>query len=173
MAKGGRRNHAGKPPKPTDMKVLQGTFRDDRHGAEVHVPAKWPPPPAHLSERERALWNSLEGSCQTWVAESDWPALNGAVALMDRILRIQDAQRDAETPTAGNPLAFKYSTDGDGNVTAEPKENPLFTMELKFWTGLRGYIAILGLSPADRARMKPTEAEKPAANPLDRFVKRG
>jgi hypothetical protein len=168
MAKGGRRNHSGRVPKPTELKVLEGTFRADRHGSEVQVAAKWPEPPAHLSDRERGLWTGLEASCKPWVAESDWPAINGAVSLMDRILRIQDAQR--ETPDAGKPIAFKYSTDGDGNIVAEPKDNPLFSMELKFWAGLRGYLAILGLSPADRARMhKP--AEEPKANPLDRFIK--
>ena len=40
MAKGGRRAHAGGQRKPTQMKVLQGTFRADRHSAEVTVPAK-------------------------------------------------------------------------------------------------------------------------------------
>lgn len=173
MAKGGARNHAGRKRKPTDMKVVQGTFRGDRHGAEAVVAAVWPDPPAHLGERERVLWDGLKAHCRGWVAPSDVFALNGAVSLMDRLLRIQEAQRDPEAPGAGSPLAFKYSTDGDGNVNAEPKDNPLFSMELKFWTGLRGYIAILGLSPADRAKVqRPGEEEKPA-NPLDRFVKRG
>lgn len=176
MAKGGRRAHSGRKAKPTEMKVVQGTFREDRHGDEVRTAVKWPAPPAHLNEREKALWDGFEGQCAGWVSESDWPALNGTVALMDRILRIQDAQRAVDEegqPTgAGNPIAFKYTTDGDGNIAAEPKDNPLYTMELKFWTALRGYIAILGLSPADRARVQKPGGEEKPANPLDRFLKK-
>jgi len=173
MAKGGRRNHAGAKCKPNEMKVLQGTFREDRHGTKVAVAAKWPEPPAHLSERERVLWDGLKESCSPWVTTSDWVSLNGVVSLMDRLLKIQEAQRDPEAPTAGSPIAFKYTTDGDGNLNAEPKDNPLFSMELKFWTGLRGYIAILGLSPADRSRVEKPGLEEKPANPLDRFIKKG
>jgi hypothetical protein len=169
MAKGGARNHAGRKRKPTEMKVVQGTFRGDRHGTEAVVEAKWPDPPAHLSERERVLWDGLKEQCGAWVAPSDWMSINGCVSLMDRILKIQEAQQAGDG--AGKPLAFKYTPSADGEPNMEPKDNPLFTMELKFWTGLRGYIAILGLSPADRAKVaKPGGEEKPV-NPLSRFIK--
>lgn len=164
MAKGGRRLHSGRKPKPTALKVLQGTFRRDRHAAEVqHVEAKWPDPPAHLSRRERKLWRRIGRECGPWVTLCDWPTINGVVSLLDRLLTIQAAQRASED--AGRPLT------ADGKPNAEPAANPLYVMELKFWTALRGYIAILGLSPADRARM-PAVSE-PVENPLDRFIQRG
>lgn len=170
MAKGGSRAHAGRKRKPTDMKVVQGTFREDRHGEEVQVAAKWPEAPAHLSEMERELWNRLEHECSSWVSPSDWVAVNGVVSLMERILRIQTAQR--ATDGAGNPITFKFTPSIDGEPNMEPKENPLYTMELKFWTGLRGYIAILGLSPADRAKVQKPETEEKPVNPLDKFLNR-
>lgn len=163
MAKGGRRLHAGRKRKPTAMKVLQGTFRRDRHAAEVqHGEAKWPKPPAHLSRLERKIWRRIGQTCGPWVAPCDWPTINGVVSLFDRILTIQAAQRASEA--AGRPLA-------SGEPNAEPTANPLYVMELKFWTALRGYIAILGLSPSDRARMPA--AREPVENPLDRFITRG
>ena len=169
MAKGGRRAHSGRHRKPSDMKVVQGTFRDDRHGTEVRVEAKWPAPPAHLSPGERELWAALEERCARWVAPSDWLALNGVVSLMDRLITIQSAMRATEQ--SGNPITVKFTPSADGEPNAEAKDNPLFGMELKYWTALRGYIGIVGLSPVDRARVNASEDEKPVSK-LDRFTKK-
>lgn len=172
MAKGGRRAHSGKKPKPTEMKLLQGTFRADRHGDEVVTPPKWPAPPAWLTDRERELWGSLEAHCRAWVAESDLLAINGVVSIMSRVLSNQRAQQATEE--AGGPLAFKHiieEANGKSIEIVEAKENPLITQEVKLWRELRAYIGIMGLSPVDRARVqKPAEA--PAVNPLDRFLTR-
>jgi len=149
------------------MKVVQGTFREDRDGGTPMVAARWPTAPGHLNERERTLWAGLETHCGTWMAPSDWPALNGCVSLLDRLLTIQDAMR--ATPDAGNPTSLKFTPSADGEPNAEAKSNHLYGLELKFWTALRGYIGLLGLSPVDRARVQTHEPEK-AANPLDRFV---
>lgn len=170
MAKGGSRAHAGRKRKPTEMKVVQGTFRGDRHGEETTIPAGWPEAPEHLNERELELWKLLEARCAPWVAPSDWLALNGVVSLMDRLLSIQAAMR--ATDDAGKPIAFKFTPSADGEANLEPKENPLFGMELKYWTGLRGYIAITGLSPADRTKVKGGGTEQEPANPLDKFINR-
>jgi phage terminase small subunit len=43
--------------------------------------------------------------------------------------------------------------DGDGTPVLEPKENPLFTQHMKLTNALRGFIATLGLSPVDRAKV--------------------
>ena len=143
MAKGGRRMRSGRKRTPTAIKVVTGAFRSDRHGTEPRgVPLAWPDPPPHLNARERDLWQRLGAECGPWVAPSDWLAINGTVSLVDRLLTVQ---------------------------ATEPKD---VSLEMKLWTALRGYIAILGLSPADRARM-PAASEPAAENPLDRFIKRG
>ena len=173
MAKGGRRAHSGRKKKPTNLKLIQGTFRDDRHGDEVVVPTKWPDPPASLNDRERELWGALEKQCAAWVAPSDVLAINGVVALVDRILRIEEAQR--ETSQAGYPLTFEHEIENvDGEVVGmtEAKENPLFNLELKFRRELRAYLGIMGLSPADRARVETPGGPEPKKNPLDRFINR-
>jgi hypothetical protein len=168
MPKGGRRARSGRKPKPTEMKVIQGTFRGDRHGNEAQPAQKgWPEAPGHLSERERQLWDGLRAHCEPWAAKSDWLAFNGVVSLADRVLRVQDAMRATEG--AGNPLAFKYTPSADGDPNLEPKENPLYLLELKCWRELRAFIGLTGLSPVDRARMRVDGEEKPA-NPLNRFL---
>ncbi len=172
MAKGGRRQRAGGRPKPTELKVLEGTFRADRHSEAPQVAAGWPEPPAHLSPRERELWDGLARHCGAWTAPSDALVVNGVVALMDRLLRNQEAQRATED--AGHPLAYKHTMrekDGQQTTIVEAKENPLISQELKLWRELRSFVGLLGLSPADRARMPKGEA--PAADPFEAFLRRG
>lgn len=169
MAKGGRRLHSGRHKKPTEMKLVQNTFRTGRHAGEVKVASQWPVPPEHLNTREKSLWAGLEAHCATWVASSDWPALNGVVSLMDRLLTIQAAMRS--TPESGNPTSFKFTPSADGEPNMEAKSNHLYGLELKFWTALRGYIGLVGLSPVDRARVQAHEPEQ-AENPLERFITR-
>ena len=140
---------SGRKRKPTELKVLEGSFRKDRHGDEPRVTGVFPPAPAHLSEAERRLWETLPRV--PWIVESDTIAVNAAVSIFERILRNQTAQQ--ATPDAGNPLAFKLTYDGDGNQNMEPKENPLITQELKLWGRLMSILASLGLTPADRAKM--------------------
>lgn len=178
MAKGGSRAHAGKKPKPTAMKVVQGTFRPDRHGDEVQVECKWPDPPEFmpLTERQRALWAGLKDR-DTWHAESDWPSVLGMVKALDELIQNHEAQQ--ETDTSGHPLAFihviKHTVDGSGNAveqeTVTAEENPLKTSEMKWLDRLYKFIAINGYSPVDRAKM-PAAGEIKPANPLERFTHR-
>lgn len=140
---------SGRKRKPTELKVLEGTFRKDRHGDEPRVTGAFPVAPAHLSEAERHLWETFPRV--PWIVESDTLAVNAAVSIFERILRNQTAQR--ATADAGNPLAFKFTPSADGEPNLEPKENPLITQELKLWGRLMSVLASCGLTPADRAKM--------------------
>jgi hypothetical protein len=156
MAKGGKRTGAGRKRKPTELKVLEGSFRKDRHGAAPPVVAGFPVAPECLTVAERELWETFPKPA--WIGQTDGMAVHAAVSVYERILRNQQAQ--AKTEDAGNPLTVKYTVDGDGNRTAEPKENPLITQELKLWGRLMSILGTLGLTPADRAKMStPKEPE--------------
>lgn len=173
MAKGGRRLGSGRRRKATELKVVQGTFRADRHGDEPVVPSKWPDPPAHLTAEQRELWTLYQDTHGgLGVAASDWPAINGVVAITGLILRNQRAQE--ETDTAGHPLAFVHALqerDGQSVEFVTAKENPLISQSLKLWRELRAYIAITGRSPVDRARLSKGDAAPPL-NPFDAFMKK-
>lgn len=175
--KGGRRVRAGRPPKATEQKVLQGTWRQDRHGAEPTVAAKWPAVPAHLNERERELWAGLEAHCAAWTAPSDWIAVNGLVSLMDIVLRLQAMQRAvlAVTPEAATDPEAKQRAENVAIAFATAMlDGSLEAREIKAWRELRMYIAILGLSPVDRARVGgSSKPEAPAVDPMAKFLKRG
>jgi hypothetical protein len=173
MAKGGRRVRAGRKPKPTELKIVQGTFRADRHADEVQVPSKWPdvPPFDTLTDRQREIWEGLRDG-DTWHAETDWPAVWGLVKSVDGLLANHDAQ--LETDTSSHPLAFKHilqEKDGKSLEIVTAEENPLRLGELKYLDRLYKYIALNGRSPADRARM-PKPGEVKPQNPLDRFIKK-
>lgn len=160
------------------MKVIQGTFRDDRHGAEAQAAVEFPTAPKHLSTRERSYWKQMQELCGAWTAKSDIFAINGVVSIFERILNNQTAQR--QSAEAGHPLAFSYTVTANGegdnekDVQVEAKENPLITQEIKLWRELRAYMAITGLSPVDRAKVRPGGEEKPMKpTALQDLIKRG
>lgn len=151
---------SGRKRKPTELKVLEGTFRADRHGDAPQVKGQFPPAPAHLSKAERELWETLPRV--PWIVESDTLAVNGCVSTFERILRNQRAQ--GATESAGNPLAYKFTPSADGEPNMEPKENPLITQEMRLWNSLRSWLATLGLTPADRAKMSAPKVDDDAQN---------
>ena len=160
MAKGGKRSGSGPKRKPAELRVLEGTFRKDRHGGAPAVQGGFPAMPEGLTGEEQRLWQTFPKPA--WIGETDGIAVHGAVSIYERILRNQKAQHATED--AGSPLTLKYTVDGDGNRTAEPKENPLITQEIKLWGRLMSILATLGLTPADRAKMTAPKVDDEAAN---------
>jgi hypothetical protein len=146
----GKRGRSGRRRESTELKLVRGTFRADRHADEAQPAATgWPDPPAHLSARERVLWDALRTHCEPWAAKSDWLAFNGVVSLVDRLLRVQEALGE----NVDTQAAIK-----------------LQGMEMRIWRELRAFIGLTGLSPVDRARVRVTPKERPT-NPLDRYIK--
>jgi hypothetical protein len=182
MPKGGPRRRAGRPRKPTELKVITGTFRDDRHGKEVRAEApRFPLPPKFLmlDERQKRIWKNVGQHCGAWSSPSDWPTVWGLVRLVEQLIRCQEAQ--LLTDDAGGPLAYKHtirhvpvvgsgSRDRADDVQeieiVEAKPNPLVLLEVRLFDKLRPFIAMLGLSPVDRARMPKLEAPKKDVDPI-------
>lgn len=172
-------SRSGRKPKPTAQKVLQGTFRPDRHRGEVLVPHVWPEPPSFLTltTQQRALWDGLKQH-DCWHAATDWPAVLGLVVTLDELIQNQAAQR--ETETSGHPLAFKHMVKHTAGADGKPVEveyvmtegNPLKAEGRKFLDHLYKFAAINGYSPVDRAKMPASLDTIDPANPLDRFVKK-
>ena len=158
MPKGGKRTGAGRKRTPTELKVLEGTFRKDRHAGSPAVVVGFPDAPACLMDAEKALWASFPKPA--WIGQTDVVAVHAAVSVYERILRNQKAQQATEQ--AGHPLSYKFSHDADGNQNVEPKENPLITQEVKLWGRLMSILGTLGLTPADRAKMQAPKVEETA-----------
>lgn len=186
MPKGGRRARAGRPRKPTDLKIIQGTFRADRHGDEIQTPvgdrkeSRWPRPPKWLSDRERKYWRELRKFCEPWTEPSDWPAIAGIVALVDLFVR----SREDESAVGGRSvMTNKIITSLPGpkggpvatQTRVEVKESPFRTQQIRILKELRAYAGLQGLSAVDRARMRTSEGgdgkEKPES-PLAGLIRR-
>jgi P27 family predicted phage terminase small subunit len=135
---------AGRPPKPIEQHLKEGTYRKDRHsGALVvttpgtgiaHLGA-----PAHLTQLQREVWGELARFLDTIVRESDAPMVElAAVAYA--------SYRDAEEAVQREGMTF---TDDKGNV----KANPMVQIRDRSMKMFMDLSARLGLSPADRARL--------------------
>lgn len=186
MAKGGSRNRAGRPPTPTEIKVLTGTFRSDRHGDEapdgedeVKLEPDFPQPPEFLplSDRAKDIWMTLGQHCGPWTTPSDWVTVWGLVRLIERLVMNQEAQNAEEE--AAHPLAFRHTiTEHMGErgpeerSVVEAKSNPLVEQEIKLFDKLRPYIAMLGFSPIDRTRMPKLTSPDTKADPLKALMNR-
>lgn len=129
-------NHrSGRKRKPTALKILEGSFRKDRHAAEPQVVGGFPEAPEGLSEGERQLWETFPRV--PWIVQSDRIALHGAVSLYARILSNQQRQR--EMPEE----AIKLVRD-----------------EAQLWGRLQSLLGSLGLTPADRAKMRAPKMDE-------------
>lgn len=186
MPKGGRRIGAGRPRKPTDLKIIQGTFREDRHGDEIARPVgkgqenRWPRPPKWLSDRERKHWRELKRHCEAWTEPSDWPAVLGIVALFEMLLR---SREDEEAVNGRSVMTNKVITALPGpkgqhvatQTRVEVKESPFRVQQVRIFKELRAYAALQGLSAVDRARMRTNtsgdDAKKPEST-ISSLIKR-
>jgi hypothetical protein len=138
VAKGGRRTGAGRKRKPVELKVLEGRFRKDRHAGAPLVVGGFPMAPEHLSEGEKALWETFPKP--VWIGETDVVAVNGAVSTFARILANQRQRESAEQ--AGE------STDG------------IVEREIKLWGRLMSILGELGLTPSSRAKVSAPKVDE-------------
>lgn len=136
MAKGGKRTGSGRKRKPAELRVLEGSFRKDRHGGVPAVSGGFPAAPDCLSEAERALWAAFPRPA--WIGNTDAIAVHAAVSLYANVRQLQRAR-------------LEYS--GDGLPLG------LIAEEAKQWGRLMSVLGTLGLTPADRTKMQAPRAD--------------
>lgn len=133
MPSGGARPRAGRKRKPVELKVLEGSFRKDRDGERpVLANGTFPEPPPHLSESERQLWASFPRV--PWIDDTNAAAVESAVAVYDRLLKIRAGRTD-------DPLAGLQT-------------------ELQCWGRLLSILEVLGLTPSSRGKMQTKKLDE-------------
>lgn len=156
MASGGLRNNAGRKPTPTNIKALKGTLQKSR---------------INKDEPKTTLPKNLQ--CPEWLQNNDevvkiWDwAINTLkntkiLAESDMITVEQFCLTYVTTKYLWTTLSkdgWMY-IDGKGDKRANPNASQLNQM----LTQLRQFSALLGLDPANRARLKTEESK-----PLDGF----
>jgi P27 family predicted phage terminase small subunit len=147
----------GPIPKPTAIKILDGTRRDRINTSEPPAVAGDPQPPPHLAGPALAEWrrilpiikktgvlSKIDGAMLSIYCEAYARWLDATAALK---------RYGLVTPTAGNSV----------------KPSPYLAIEREAVAVMRVILSEFGGSPSSRTRIK---AEGPAeVNRLDRFIK--
>ena len=155
---------AGRPPKPTEVLKLQGTFRKDRHGLRFDndlttLPTDFvlPPAPENLHPKAAALWTPwLEGLLVKHVlTEIDFAALELGFTHLSQALKYADMLRSYGT------------TDHLDDDTLERVKR----LERLFAQSSKCFLEIMseyGCTPAARAALKVPEPDNgQALDPLE------
>ena len=154
----------GPPKKPTILKIVQGTFRNDRAVPNEPQPELGVPTvPAHLSEEAKAEYArvslelyalglltridraALAAYCECW---SDWVSASGLCASKDG----QD--RKVIKTAAGNFI-----------------ENPYFSIKKRAAELMHKFLTEFGMTPASRSRINVEgNAQKTEHNRSDNYA---
>lgn len=160
---------AGRPPKPTKLKILTGNPGKRPLNDREPMPAvEAPKMPAWLSRRAKDEWRrivpillnlglltrvdlaALVGYCQSFAEVEE------ATRILNREGRI--IERDI------------YSRNGDWVGTAK-ELHPAVKLQHEASNRVKAFLTEFGLSPMTRTRVKTIGGEKPAADPAEQFLR--
>ena len=154
----------GRPPKPTEVKRALGNpghrplpeppMPGEGLPAALEIPA---PPP--LGQDGLTLWNTL------WKAGGKWLSPEADTPMMTMLCQAQDEMEEIRRAMALGDVK-RYYVVGNGQHVTHPMVNQL--RELR--TQITGWLAALGFSPTDRARLGLAEIRHP--DELDELQKR-
>lgn len=157
----GRREHAGKKPKPTNLHILHGTYHPTRHGRDREGEIQAKPfdfeqkPPDELSLNGKDHWLDVLSSLKeaNFLGKMD---KDGLILYCNIWAQWVEANMNIET----------Y-----GMIIRSPKDNktpvlsPYFNASLKLGDQLRRLLSEYGMTPVSRIAIKKApEKEKPEDN---------
>jgi P27 family predicted phage terminase small subunit len=151
---------AGRPPKPTNLHIIQGTFEKSRHSKRKDVAFtrlnKAPPAPEHLSYAAAEEWRRLA------------PILvgNGIMSALDTFALERLCDTLVEIQELRAIIAKNGHTYGNGDLL---KANPAVAMLSDADRRLLSWLTQFGLTPSSRTKITPLPEAKPV-NPIDRFL---
>lgn len=131
----------GPAPKPTAIRVAEGTFRADRHGDTVNAPPGVPAPPEWLSVDELEVWNHVVASLLE---------VEGLLARVDgeAIARYASDWCDwLRHKLMADEQSIAYSDSGT------PFQHPAVGIRNRAHDRLRKFEEKFAMTPADRARI--------------------
>ena len=130
----------GRPRKPVEQHLKEGTFRKDRHGMPVLLAGRTPPkPPASLSAAERKVFVELVAQAGPILDEADGLLVESAAVLI-----VQARALSKDIAKRGLLVTNRF-----GDVVP----HPALRAELAAASELRLVLSQLGMSPAARARL--------------------
>lgn len=159
----------GGQPKPPQLHIIQGTFREDRHGSKdavlsEQVLSKVPAPPPMVSAVFKRWWKSYcEDLIQVGVlTQRDLKAVH---MLCDAHEQFELACEIRDEATRNGTL---YSYNDSGN----PVKHPVLAEILSLRPIIQKYQKELGMTPTARLRITPRipdqKTKKPAVQSMNR-----
>jgi P27 family predicted phage terminase small subunit len=150
---------AGRPRKPTNLKIIEGTARADRiNPDEPQYETEIPSCPAQLSAGAKAIWFRVAPELKEkgLIAKINRETFAAYCSYADRFLKAERMIR-----TEGEVIGTAFG----------PKTNPWVGISLKCGAQMRQFSELYGLTPssAGKVNAKPKEKEKPKAR--ERFFK--
>lgn len=157
---------AGRPPKPTKLKLIQGTFRKGRAKNEAKPEAAIPHVPSQLSDEAKVEWSRISSElmklgllsqidraalavyCQCW---ADWADAADKVNRHGKVIKTGERiveHKDGSIEKSG------------GNLV----ENPYFSVMKRSAELVHKFLTEFGMTPASRTRINAAPGDdKPAA----------
>lgn len=173
----GTANSGGRNAKAANLHVLQGTFRDDRHGAYTNPepPKGVPEPPQPLIGEAKAEWTRMVSRLETngTLSIVDDAALYQYVELHAETEAVKTAQKELKKLSADLKRTVKRLEGADlveaiGNIVDLQKIMAKQTQQLRQGhMALRQYLVEFGMTPAARSRVKLPAS--PTKSRVDQF----
>jgi P27 family predicted phage terminase small subunit len=133
---------AGRPPKPVEQHLKEGTFRKDRHELPVVIGRReLPALPDHLSVSQRELWELVvsDMSSSGVLQSTDRFAIEGFVIALDQAREANEIIRvEGLITTGARGVLMKH---------------PAVSIRKEAWNQVLAYALQLGLTPQARARL--------------------
>lgn len=145
---------AGRPRKPTHLKLVTGTAQPSRMNPAEPKPRKArPTPPEHLSDRAKTAWGYVSALLERMgvLTEADGLALEGLCECYADRQECRKALRER-----GSRAYETESVSGSVMHRAYPEVAMIADADRRF----RMWLAAFGLSPADRSRVKSDGAQE-------------
>jgi len=145
----------GRPRKPTDLKLLQGTYRKDRSPANEPKPEKVslpPKPPSYLTKWAKKLWKSLavELTEKGILTTIDTPALEACCEAYGQYRAAHEAVFRPQDPKTGKRIKRTLQEYMKGRNS---QTMPEYTTMTKAFNTFKAYLIEFGMTPASRGRI--------------------
>ena len=155
---------AGRPRKPTVLKLVTGTAQPCRINAKEPKPQRArPSPPEHISAKARTAWGYVSSLLDRMgvLTESDGLALEGLCEAYADMLAARQALEDR-----GEGLTYETTTKIGGRMI---RSFPEVAMAAEADRRLAYWLGRFGLTPADRSRVS-ANADHGVVNPFAEFA---
>lgn len=146
----------GRPPKPTALKLIQGTARPDRINKREPKPKGAPVCPAHLDQ----------------VARNEWRRVVPELVRLGVIARIDSTTLAAYCQNYSRWVAAELELEKHGGLTyigdtGMIRKHPAVGIAHDAMAAMKAFAVEYGLTPASRARVHGSKEEDPEDDLLD------